>query len=89
MDWSYFAEQLRRLRPDVINVQESEIGPDGLAAATEVLFHIPLAVGHPRYAECLHRVSTEIAPRLHPAQRAGVVSSSHDPTDRIRAARGQ
>ncbi|NKY25992.1 LLM class flavin-dependent oxidoreductase [Nocardia gamkensis] len=38
----------------------------GLDAATEVLFHIPLAVGHPRYAECLHRVSTEIAPRLHP-----------------------
>jgi alkanesulfonate monooxygenase SsuD/methylene tetrahydromethanopterin reductase-like flavin-dependent oxidoreductase (luciferase family) len=38
----------------------------GLAAATEVLFHIPLAVGHPRYAECLHRVSAEIVPRLHP-----------------------
>ncbi|BDT99464.1 luciferase [Nocardia sputorum] len=38
----------------------------GLAAATEVLFQIPLAVGHPRYAECLHRVGAEIAPRLHP-----------------------
>ncbi|MBF6452932.1 LLM class flavin-dependent oxidoreductase [Nocardia cyriacigeorgica] len=36
----------------------------GRAAATEVLFYVPLAVGHPRYGECLHRISTEIAPRL-------------------------
>ncbi|MFE7740939.1 LLM class flavin-dependent oxidoreductase [Nocardia sp. NPDC057455] len=38
----------------------------GHCAATEVLFHIPLAVGHPRYADCLHRVGTEMAPRLDP-----------------------
>lgn len=36
------------------------------AAATDVLFYIPLAVGHPRYLECLHRVSAEIAPHLTP-----------------------
>lgn len=32
MDLPYFAEQLRRLDPDVVNVQESEIGPDGSTA---------------------------------------------------------
>ncbi|MGW4325182.1 endonuclease/exonuclease/phosphatase family protein [Nocardia sp. NPDC004573] len=32
VDLPYFAEQVRRLRPDVINVQESEIGPSGSTA---------------------------------------------------------
>ncbi|MFE7420191.1 LLM class flavin-dependent oxidoreductase [Rhodococcus sp. NPDC057529] len=35
-------------------------------SATEVLFHVPLALEHPRYLECLHRISDEIAPRLVP-----------------------
>ncbi|WP_157762726.1 endonuclease/exonuclease/phosphatase family protein [Nocardia yamanashiensis] len=34
VDLPYFAEKLRRLNPDVINVQESEIGPDGSTART-------------------------------------------------------
>lgn len=32
VDLPYFAEQVRRLGPDVINVQESEIGPNGSTA---------------------------------------------------------
>ncbi len=34
------------------------------AAATEILFYIPLAVGHPRYLECLERIRTELAPQV-------------------------
>ncbi|MGY2093164.1 endonuclease/exonuclease/phosphatase family protein [Nocardia gipuzkoensis] len=32
VDMPYFAEQLRRFSPDVVNVQESEIGPNGSTA---------------------------------------------------------
>lgn len=32
--------------------------------ATEVLFHIPLALGHPRYLESLRQVGKDIVPRL-------------------------
>lgn len=36
------------------------------AMATELLFHIPLAIEHPRYLECLQRIATDIAPVVDP-----------------------
>jgi len=47
-------------------IVEALLPDPGLAAATEALFHVPLAVGHPRYLECLDRIATEIAPHLNP-----------------------
>lgn len=35
-----------------------------IAEATEVLFHVPLALSHPRYLECLRQLSKEIVPQL-------------------------
>ncbi|MEN0133737.1 MAG: LLM class flavin-dependent oxidoreductase [Rhodococcus sp. (in: high G+C Gram-positive bacteria)] len=45
----------------------TELSADArVRSATEVLFHVPLALEHPRYLECLQRISDEIAPRLVP-----------------------
>lgn len=40
------------------------------AATTDWLFHVPLALHHPRYTECLERIATDIVPHLHSLEPA-------------------
>lgn len=49
-------------------IVDEVVGDPDRAATTDVLFSVPLAVNHPRYLDCLRRISEDIAPRLgsHP-----------------------
>ncbi|MDL9947932.1 LLM class flavin-dependent oxidoreductase [Gordonia sp. ABSL11-1] len=40
------------------------------AATTDWLFHVPLALHHPRYTECLERIATDIVPHLRSLEPA-------------------